>query len=163
MDAEERWIGRREALERLGVKTQTLYAYVSRGRITARPDPSDPRRSLYAANDIERLLRGEPAPAGAVRHAASRGEAEVLSGLSTVVDGRLFYRGLDAAQLAQQATLEDVARRLWGLREGNPFAGLRPRVDLFTGGSIRSRMYATLARRAGEDPPGAGRAMDDLA
>ena len=37
-----RWIGRGEALARLGVKTQTLYAYVSRGRIAARPDPSDP-------------------------------------------------------------------------------------------------------------------------
>ncbi|RZJ43557.1 MAG: citrate synthase, partial [Brevundimonas sp.] len=35
----ERWIGRSEALGRLGVKAQTLYAYVSRGRITARPDP----------------------------------------------------------------------------------------------------------------------------
>ncbi|MBF0664211.1 MAG: hypothetical protein IR159_01475, partial [Brevundimonas sp.] len=40
-----RWIGRGEALARLGVKAQTLYAYVSRGRIAARPDPDDPRRS----------------------------------------------------------------------------------------------------------------------
>jgi citrate synthase len=163
MDAEERWIGRREALERLGIKTQTLYAYVSRGRITARPDPSDPRRSLYASEDIERLVRGDAAPSGGLRQAPSRGEAEVLSGLSTVVDGRLFYRGLDAVQLSQQATLEEVARRLWALREGNPFAGLRPRVDLFTGGSIRSRIYATLARRAGEDPPATARPIEELA
>ena len=54
MDA-VRWIGRGEALARLGVKTQTLYAYVSRGRIAARPDPTDPRRSLYAVQDIARL------------------------------------------------------------------------------------------------------------
>jgi citrate synthase len=42
----DRWIPRTEVLTLLGVKTQTLYAYVSRGRITARPDPADPRRSL---------------------------------------------------------------------------------------------------------------------
>ena len=35
MDGGTGWIGRGEALARLGVKTQTLYAYVSRGRITA--------------------------------------------------------------------------------------------------------------------------------
>ncbi|MFO0286382.1 MAG: citrate synthase, partial [Brevundimonas sp.] len=47
MESQRRWIGRSEAMERLGVKSQTLYAYVSRGRITARPDPANPRRSLY--------------------------------------------------------------------------------------------------------------------
>ena len=51
----DRWIPRAEVLSLLGVKTQTLYAYVSRGRITARPDPNDPRRSLYAAADVARL------------------------------------------------------------------------------------------------------------
>jgi hypothetical protein len=48
MGADERWIARSEALNRLGVKAQTLYAYVSRGRIAARPDPTDSRKSLYA-------------------------------------------------------------------------------------------------------------------
>jgi len=38
MESQRRWIGRSEAMERLGVKSQTLYAYVSRGRITARQE-----------------------------------------------------------------------------------------------------------------------------
>ena len=50
-----RWIGRGEALARLGVKTQTLYAYVSRGRIEAAAHPDDPRRSLYRASDVAAL------------------------------------------------------------------------------------------------------------
>ena len=49
------WLTANEALARLGSKPQTLYANVSRGRIAARPDPADSRRSLYSAEDVERL------------------------------------------------------------------------------------------------------------
>ena len=49
------WIDRTAALERLGVKQQTLYAYVSRGQIGMMPDPADPRRSFYRADDVEGL------------------------------------------------------------------------------------------------------------
>ena len=82
MDAGHGWIGRSEALKRLGVKTQTLYAYVSRGRIAARPDPTDPRRSLYAESDIERLEAGDRAapPAVLSRGAAGRGEGNAPGG-----------------------------------------------------------------------------------
>ena len=61
------WIDRETALQRLGVRSQTLYAYVSRGRVDARPDPVDPRRSLYRAADIgaltDRRARGRKASA----------------------------------------------------------------------------------------------------
>jgi citrate synthase len=154
----DRWIGRGEALERLGVKTQTLYAYVSRGRIAARPDPEDPRRSLYAVQDIARLNGAVVEEEDSVvayrrspRGGAARGEAEISSSLSVISDGRLFYRGLDAVQLAETATLEDVARRLWDARAANPFAGVRPRVGSVAGGSIRARLFSALARRAEED------------
>lgn len=159
MDAEHGWIGRAEALRRLGVKTQTLYAYVSRGRIAARPDPADPRRSLYAESDIARLGAGDrdTTPTALTRGAAGRGEAEIFSTLSTRIDGRLCYSGLDVAQLSAQATLEDVARRLWGLRSPQPLMGLKPRVDAVTGASIRLRTLACLARRAAEDPAMTGR------
>lgn len=49
------WISAEAALALLGTKPQTLYANVSRGRIAARPDPEDPRRSLYRQDDVERL------------------------------------------------------------------------------------------------------------
>ena len=151
----DRWVGRGEAVERLGIKVQTLYAYVSRGRIAARPDPRDPRRSLYAVSDIDRLT-GEAPPdtpslALPAQGGAARGEADVRSAISVAVDGRLFYRGLDAIQLAESATLEDVARRLWDARDCNPFAEVRPRIGTTPGGSVRARLFAALARRAEED------------
>ncbi|HEY7851745.1 MAG TPA: citrate synthase, partial [Caulobacteraceae bacterium] len=43
------WLKTSEALQRLGVRSQTLYAYVSRGRVHAEADPEDPRRSRYRA------------------------------------------------------------------------------------------------------------------
>lgn len=162
-----RWIGRGEALARLGVKSQTLYAYVSRGRIAARPDPEDSRRSLYAAHDIARLS-GEAvedddsavyrrSPGG-----AARGEIDLCSSLTVIADGRLFYRGLDAVQLAEAATLEDVARRLWDARAVNPFAEVRPRIGAVPGGSVRARLFAAVARRAEEDADPKARSVEDL-
>jgi len=164
METAERWIGRGEALARLGVKTQTLYAYVSRGRIAARPDPANPRRSLYAVDDIERLNAPRPvgdAEGGALLvpfpTPAVRGEVAVPSSLSIVADGRLFYRGLDAVQFSQGSTVEDVARLLWDARELNPFSGLGPRLDSAGGINARTRLFGALARRAHEDPTSARR------
>ena len=51
------WLKSNEALARLGVRSQTLYAYVSRGRVRAEPDPGDPRRSRYRASDIAALTK----------------------------------------------------------------------------------------------------------
>ena len=151
----DRWIGRGEALARLGVKAQTLYAYVSRGRIAARPDPEDPRRSLYAVADVARLSGDElEADLGQwlppVEPAGS-GDLEIRSSVSSHDGRRLFYRGLDAVQLAETATLEDAARLLWDARAGNPFAEVRPRVGATPGPSARGRLFAALARRAEED------------
>ena len=41
------WLPAAEALALMQVRPQTLYAGVSRGRIRAKPDAADPRRSLY--------------------------------------------------------------------------------------------------------------------
>lgn len=152
----DRWIGRGEALSRLGVKAQTLYAYVSRGRIAARPDPEDSRRSLYAVRDIARLTgdavaNDDEAPRVVERGPAARGEADLESSISVIASGRLFYRGLDAIQLSDAATLEDVARGLWGARAANPFAEVKPRVGVTPGGSTRARLFTALSRRAEED------------
>lgn len=154
MDEDRRWIDRSEALMRLGVKAQTLYAYVSRGRIAARPDPLQPRRSLYAAVDVARLCGKETEERATGRQAqgaAARGEADLTSSVSLFAGGRLFYRGLDAVQLAEQATVEEVARRLWDTRPGDCFAGLKPRIDPIVGGAARRRILAVLGRRLTED------------
>ena len=65
------WIPAEEAQARLNVRPQTLYAYVSRGRVSVRPDPGDPRRSLYRAADITAL---------AERKSRSRKISEVAAG-----------------------------------------------------------------------------------
>ncbi|WP_298744458.1 citrate/2-methylcitrate synthase [uncultured Brevundimonas sp.] len=151
----DRWIGRGEALARLGVKAQTLYAYVSRGRIAARPDPLDPRRSLYAVADIVRLSGDEPqADIGLwlpPPEESDGPEIEVRSSVSASDGRRLFYRGMDAVQLSATATLEEAARLMWDARSVNPFAQVRPRVGAIPGPSARGRLFAALARRAEED------------
>lgn len=162
----DRWIPRAEVLSLLGVKTQTLYAYVSRGRITARPDPTDPRRSLYAAADVARLKGASSGEASGVvvpfEPPAVKGEALIQSKVSLISDGRLYYRGRDVAQWAQNATLEETARLLWGAGETNPFAGLGVRVDSAGGASHRARLFAALARRAEEEPSSIGRSPEAL-
>ena len=111
------WISGAEAMERLGVQPQTLYAYVSRGRVEARPDPADPRRSLYRAADIAELtrrrVRGRK-PSAVAEGAIAWGEPVLASAITTLSGGRLWYRGRDAAVLARTETLETVARLLRG-------------------------------------------------
>lgn len=160
MDAAARWAPRGEVLSLLGVKTQTLYAYVSRGRIAARPDPDNPRRSLYAMADVIRLKGGAVVETSAPVvpfEPEVKGEARLASSVSLVADGRIYYRGRDAAEWAQTASLEDTARLLWGCGDANPFAGLGVRVDAAGGASHRARLFAALARRAEEDAPSTGR------
>jgi len=90
------WLSREEALERLKVRPQTLYAYVSRGRIGMRPDETDPRRSQYRADDIAALAtrraRGR-SPSAIAESAIAWGEPSIATAISTVLHGRLIYRG----------------------------------------------------------------------
>lgn len=111
------WLSAAEALRRLNVKPQTLYANVSRGRIRAKADPTDPRKSLYSRDDVERLSRrttGRPRSETVAAQAISWGNPVLSSAISTVSGAHLWYRGQDAAALADRATLEDVAQLLWG-------------------------------------------------
>lgn len=120
------WIGRTDALDRLGVRAQTLYAYVSRGLIGAQADPDDPRRSLYASADIDRLAarrrRGRKADAIAAS-AIAWGEPSLPTSISTIDRGQLIYRGVDAVMLSASASLEEVAALLWMLPSPPSFAG----------------------------------------
>ena len=120
------WIGRSEALDRLGVRPQTLYAYVSRGLIGAQADPDDPRRSLYMSADIERLAarRRRGRKAGAIAASAiAWGEPSLPTSISTIDRGRLIYRGVDAVTLSASASLEGAAPLLWALPSPPGFAG----------------------------------------
>jgi citrate synthase len=152
------WLSAEEAMAQLGVQAQTLYAYVSRGRLVAAPDPADPRRSRYRAADIAELAvrkgRGRKA-AEVAEGAIAWGEPVLTSAITTVSGGRLFYRGQDAADLAETDSLEAVARLLRG-GHGGALKGARR--DPPTAETMRQRLFLTLATRAGEDPPARGRA-----
>ena len=50
-----------EACRLLGVRPQTVYAYVSRGKLEVAPDPADTRRSLYRAEDVAALAKRKQA------------------------------------------------------------------------------------------------------
>ena len=158
------WLSADEAMRRLGVRPQTLYAYVSRGRVQAEPDPGERRRSRYRASDIAALAtrkaRGRKA-ADVAAAAIAWGEPVLESAISAVVGGRLYYRGRDAVRLAETETLESVARLLRG-GEGAAVARVHrdppPREP-----TLCARTFAALAARAAVDPPARGRPPLDLA
>jgi citrate synthase len=105
-----------EAAARLGVSRNSLYAYVSRGRIHAESDPRNPRASRYLAVDVERLRDQKEArlhPEAAARKTLAWGTPVLGSSVTLIDGGRLYYRGHDALALAQHAQFEDVVRLLW--------------------------------------------------
>ncbi|MBN9218961.1 MAG: citrate synthase [Mesorhizobium sp.] len=150
------WLSREEALERLKVRPQTLYAYVSRGRIGMRPDRTDPRRSEYRADDIAALAtrraRGR-SPSAIAESAIAWGEPSIVTAISTVWHGRLIYRGQDAAALSEHATLEETAAVLWALPEPAHFETAAPLSDQ----AGRASAFARLAMLAGQERPSLGR------
>lgn len=92
----------------LGVKVQTVYAYVSRGVLTpVRRDPSS--GSLFALADVRGLLTGPRA--GRRRPATSE---DVRTAITEVGAGRLAYRGHDVRALVGRATFEEVRALLTG-------------------------------------------------
>lgn len=152
------WIAAEDAWTRLGVRPQTLYAYVSRGRVRARPDALDPRRSLYSSADIDGLAarrKRSRRPADVAAGAVAWGEPVLDSAITTVVEGRLYYRGRDAVGLTQTETLESVARLLRGGHGAALKRAERP-VPL-PGPDPRARAFAALAWRASLEPPALGR------
>lgn len=158
-----KWIDRNEAISRLGVKPQTLYAYVSRGLVASRPQEEDPRVSAYSAADIDALIkrrrsgRGREAIASA---AIAWGDPVMTTRITTIRDGRLIYRGHDAVELAETSTLESVAALLCG--ENDPAEASRMSAGA-SGETGKARILSFLAGRAESDLPTFGRAPTSLA
>ena len=160
------WLDAGAALQLLGVRPQSLYASVSRGRIRSKPDPDDSRRSLYSRDDVLRLAarRAGAVPARDVAlQAVAWGEPVLASGVSTVESGRLFYAGLAVEQLVREdAGLEAVAALLWG---APPVVFHAPAPCDATGGlgaALAAMAAATAAAAAAvECPPSHGRAVTE--
>jgi citrate synthase len=111
-----RYVSAAQAANALGVSKATLYCYVSRGMLRSEPIAGEARKRHYVAEDVVRLaerkdLRRDPAKAAA--RGLHWGAPVLDSSLSLISEGRLFYRGVDALDLAQRATVEEVAALLW--------------------------------------------------
>ncbi|HMI91922.1 MAG TPA: citrate/2-methylcitrate synthase, partial [Polyangiales bacterium] len=151
-----------EAVALLEVKPATLYTYVSRGWV-GRVPAARGRGSLYSRADLERLRARHDARAGHTAVAASAlrwGEPVIDSAITTVIDGRLYYRGHDALALAQSGRrYEQVAELLfsgelpelvpaWPELDERP-AGSEIRAALRAGaGPVRSLLCAVALLRA---------------
>lgn len=118
-----------EACRLLGIRPQTVYAYVSRGKLEVMPDPADTRRSLYRAEDVAGLAKRKQAGRKRETLAANTlfgSEPSIPTALCAFFRGRPHYRGQDAVNLAKSATLEDAARLLWGAEQAVDFSSPTP-------------------------------------
>jgi citrate synthase len=106
-DAVDR-LGTEEVARRLGVKRETVYAYVSRGLLERHP-ASGPHDSQFDPEEVERLA------ARARRPDRSSALEVVVETELTLLDpaGRLSYRGRDAIELARFRSFEEVVALLW--------------------------------------------------
>jgi citrate synthase len=105
-----------EVARRLGVKRETVYAYVSRG-LLARASASRRDRSLFDVAAVDALADGARRPnrSGAI-------DVTVRTEL-TALDpaGSLFYRGQNVVSLARHRSFEEVAGLLWDHDPGAPW------------------------------------------
>ncbi|MYM26535.1 citrate synthase [Duganella sp. FT135W] len=159
------WMTAAEALDVLNVRPQTLYANVSRGKIRARPDEGDPRRSLYHRDDVLRMARranGRRKVEIVSSEAMQYGDPVLPSSISTAANGKLLYRGHDAATLADSAQLEDIAALLWQC-DAAEAAALWPSSASHTmPDSALAAGLLMLARRSAVDAPSMGRPAAEL-
>jgi citrate synthase len=121
------------------VRTQTLYAYVSRGLIHSER-VTGTRMSRYSRADVERLA------ARARRTLPGSGPEIVIDSGLTLLDpaGHLYYRGWDTTRAAVEASYEQVAEWLWGTGAGSSGVWSAPREAL----QIARRAQAALPDQA---------------
>ncbi|MFI9427737.1 citrate synthase [Streptomyces achromogenes] len=137
----------KETAELLGVKPETVYAYVSRGLLSSRRE-SGGRTSTFEAGEVEALARRNRREAAG--GPGTGGELSVRTRITLIEQDRYYYRGVDAVELAGRHSYEEVAEWLW---TGRPAPGAR-----FTA----PEATVELARRAVEALSGHASAVDRL-
>ena len=135
---DSKWLTSEAAARKLGVKPETLYAYVSRGMVRSEKVPNS-RRSRFLRSDVEKL-------AGRQRGGGRAGGLELIIETDlTYLDpsGVLAYRGWNVADAVKTATFEEVASWLWH--------GDRARVDFVAPRDMR-RIARELATTLSDQP-----------
>lgn len=95
-----------QAARVLGVKPETIYAYVSRGVLTKVTLPGR-RGSWFPATTVESLRSSGP------RNKLTGMAERIHTRITLQQDDRLYYRGIDAVELADSSTFEQVCALLW--------------------------------------------------
>ncbi|MDQ0583939.1 citrate synthase [Streptomyces rishiriensis] len=116
----ERRLSTKEAAELLGVKPETVYAYVSRGQLSSRRTPAG-RGSTFDAGEVEALARrNRRDSSGSPGYGA---ELSVRTRVTLIDQDHYYFRGVDAVELASRHSYEEIAEWLWTgrLRPGVTF------------------------------------------
>lgn len=152
-----RRLSTKETAELLGVKPETVYAYVSRGQLGSRREPGG-RGSTFDAKEVQALARRNRRESSG--SPGSGGELSVRTRITLIDKDRYYFRGVDAAELAARHSYEEIAEWLWTgqLRPGITFtapkatvAVARRAVDALpehTGPTDRLRVAAIAAATA---------------
>lgn len=98
----------RQTAERLGVKPETVYAYVSRGLLT-RGRAEGGRGSTFDAREVDALARR----AGRRGAAGSSPLLSVGTAVTLIDRDGCYFRGVDSSELARRYGYEEVAQWLW--------------------------------------------------
>ncbi|WP_124270456.1 citrate synthase [Streptomyces sp. ADI96-02] len=147
----------REAAELLGVKPETVYAYVSRGQLSS-TRAAGGRGSTFDADEVRALARRS----GRREPSAAGGDLVFRTGITLIEGDRYYFRGVDATELARHHSYEEVAEWLWtgDLRPGVRFtapagtlAAARRTVDSLPAHSgSTDRLRAAVTAAAAVDP-----------
>ncbi|MBK3563808.1 citrate synthase [Streptomyces sp. MBT62] len=123
----ERRLSTKETAELLGVKPETVYAYVSRGQLGSRREPGG-RGSTFDAKEVEALARRNRRESNG--SSGSGGELSVRTRITLIEKDRYFFRGVDATELAARHSYEEIAEWLWTgqLRPGITFTAPKAAV-----------------------------------
>jgi citrate synthase len=100
----------RQAATRLGVKIETVYAYVSRG-VLHRTLAADGHTSRFDTSEVESLARHGRPRSGAAR--VGTVDVSLATSITEIHEDRLLFRGHDAVALARSSSFEAVAELLW--------------------------------------------------
>ncbi|MFD6823918.1 MULTISPECIES: citrate synthase [unclassified Streptomyces] len=117
---EGRRLSTKETAELLGVKPETVYAYVSRGQLGSRREQGG-RGSTFDAKEVEALARRNRRESSG--SSGGSGELSVRTRITLIEKDRYYFRGVDATELAAHHSYEEIAEWLWTgeLRPGVTF------------------------------------------
>ncbi|MDB6443734.1 MULTISPECIES: citrate synthase [Pseudomonas] len=139
-DQEDLYLSAQESAAMLRVSLPTLYAYVSRKNIRSIKIPGSPKRR-YWAEDIQRLVKH---PTGAKPSVKRSPPAD--SAITLITDDGLFYRGHDVTELADHATVEEVAGLMWQVPSA--FGASLPRVPKDSGKLLKIYEHLSAPEKA---------------